>query len=126
MTPPVVPALSETAAALCVVFILLVPFAAAGLSLINTGLGRSRSAAHAMMASLCMIAVAALAYFVCGFAWQGFPGQPSRVLTVVGRPWDWIAAEPFFLRGVKFNGSPVALAVWLEMFSVGFVALIPL
>jgi Amt family ammonium transporter len=126
VTPHVAPVLSETAAALCVVFILLVPFAAAGLSLINTGLGRSRSAAHSMMASLCMIAVAALSYFVCGFAWQGFPGRPSHVLTVAGRSWDWIAAEPFFLRGVKLDGSPVALAVWFQMLSVGLVALIPL
>jgi Amt family ammonium transporter len=126
VTSPVVPVLSEIAVALCVVFILLVPFAAAGLSLINTGLGRSRSAAHSMMASLCMIAVAALAYFVCGFAWQGFPGRPAHVLTVAGRPWDWIAAEPFFLHGVKPDGSPVALVAWFEMLSVGLVALIPL
>jgi Amt family ammonium transporter len=126
VTVPVVPVLSETAVALCVVFILLVPFAAAGLSLINTGLGRSRSAAHSMMASLCMIGVAAIAYFVCGFAWQGFPGRPAHVITVAGKSWDWIAAEPFFLRGFKLDGSPVSLAAWLEMFSVGLVALIPL
>ena len=36
--------------ALSLVFILLVPFALAGLSLMNTGLGRSRSAAHALTA----------------------------------------------------------------------------
>jgi Amt family ammonium transporter len=126
VTLPVVPALSETATAVCVVFILLVPFAAAGLSLINTGLGRSRSAAHSMMASLCMIAVAAIVYFVCGFAWQGFPGRPAHVIIVAGKSWDWIAAEPLFLRGFKLDGSPVSLAAWLEMFSVGLIALIPL
>ena len=82
--------------ALCIVFILLVPLAAAGLSLINTGLGRSRSAAHSMLASLCVIAVAALAYMVCGFAWQGFPGGPAHVLTVAGKEWNWIGAGPFF------------------------------
>ena len=70
MTPLPAPALSETAVALCVVFILLVPLAAAGLSLINTGLGRSRSAAHAMLAALCVMAVAAVVYFVCGFSWH--------------------------------------------------------
>jgi Amt family ammonium transporter len=126
VTPPVVPVLSETAAALCVVFILLVPFAAAGLALINTGLGRSRSAAHSMTASLCMIGVAAIAYLVCGFAWQGFPGRPAHIITVAGKGWDWIAAEPFFLRGFKLDGSPVSLAAWLEMLSVGLVAVIPL
>src|SRR5438876_1125647 len=98
LTPPPVPALSETATALSILSILLVPFALAGLALINTGLGRSRSAAHSMMASLCVVAVAVLVYFVSGFAWQGFAGRPAHVFTVGGKPWDWIAAEPFFLR----------------------------
>jgi len=45
-----VPGLTETATAACLFFIFLVPLAGAGLSLINAGLGRSRSAAHIMMA----------------------------------------------------------------------------
>jgi ammonium transporter, Amt family len=79
-----------------------------------------------MMASLCVLAVAAFTYFVCGFAWQGFIGRPSHVLSVGGRPWSWIAAEPFFFRGLELNGSPASLAAWLEMLSVGLAALIPL
>jgi len=126
VTPPPLPALSETAVALCILFILLVPFAGAGLSLINTGLGRSRSAAHSMMASLCVIAVGAGVYFVCGFAWQGFIGRPAHVFTVAGRGWNWIAAEPLFFRGLELDGSPASLAAWLEMLSVGLAALIPL
>src|SRR5580693_5968952 len=90
--------LSQTAFALCVLSIMLVPFAAAGLAFINTGLGRSRSAAHSMMASLTVIAIAALVYFACGFSWQGFPGLPSHVVTGGAKSWDWIAALPFFLR----------------------------
>lgn len=108
------------------VFILLVPFAGAGLALINTGLGRSRSAAHAMLASLCVMAVAALVYFVCGFAWQGFVGRPAHVWTIGSKPWSWIAAEPFLLRRLELDGSPASLAAWLQMFSVGLAALIPL
>ena len=60
--------LAENSPLLCFFFILLVPFAIAGLALINTGLGRSRSAAHAMTSSLCLISIAALAYFFFGFA----------------------------------------------------------
>ncbi len=112
--------------ALCIVFILLVPAALAGISLINTGLGRSRSAAHSMMAALCVTAVAALAYFVCGFAWQGFPGGPACVLTVAGKEWNWSGAGPFFLRHFELDASPAALAVLLGMFSVSLAALIPL
>ena len=88
-------------------------------------LGRSRSAAHSMMSALCAISVAALVYFVCGFAWQGFPGLPAHVLNVGGTSWDWIAAGPFLFRHLPLDGSPVSLAALLGMFSVGLAALIP-
>ncbi len=114
------------ASVLSLFFILLVPLAAAGLTLINTGLGRSRSAAHAMLASLCVMAVAALAYTVCGFAWQGFAGGAAHSLRVAGKEWNWIAAEPFFLRGRPLDGSPASLILLLQMLSVGLAALIPL
>ncbi len=120
------PALSKAAVALAILFILLVPFAGAGLSLINTGLCRSRSAAHSMLASLCVIAIAALVYFICGFAWQGWAGGPAHVFTVAGRDWNWIAAGPFFLRGMGHSGPPASLVACFEMFSVGLSALIPL
>jgi Amt family ammonium transporter len=120
------PSLSETTMIVCIFSILLVPFAGAGLALINTGLGRSRSAAHAMMAALCVIAVAAGVYFICGFAWQGFIGRPAHILIMGGKPWNWIAAEPFFFRGLQFDGSAAPLAAWLQILCVGLAALIPL
>ena len=126
MTLPASPTFSEASTALCFVLILLVPFAGAGISLINTGLGRSRSAAHAMTGALVVIATAAVVYFVCGFSWQGFVGRPGHLLTIGHTGWNWIAAEPFFMRGLEFSGSPVSLAVLLEVFSVGLAALIPL
>ncbi len=117
---------SETISALCVVLILLVPFAGAGLSLINTGLGRSRSAAHSMLSSLCAFSVAALVYFAWGFAWQGFPGGPAHVLTLAGKQWSWAGASPFLFHGLEFNGSFASLAALFGMFAVGLAALIPL
>ncbi len=124
MTPA--PALSESAMALCILLIVLVPFAGAGRALINTGLGRSRSAAHSMVASLCVMAVAAVVYFACGFAWEGFAGRPAHVFTLAGKTWNWIAAEPLFFRGLKLDGSPASLAALLQLFGVGLAALIPL
>lgn len=124
-------ALPDLAAAVCAVCILLVPLAGAGLALINTGLGRSRNAAHAMMSSLCVLAVAAAAYFICGFSWQGFPGRAAYAIEAGGKMWNWIGADPFFLRGVDFGGSSAAslgapLAALLGMFSAGLAVLIPL
>src|SRR5215472_635950 len=126
MTPGPVPSLSETAVSLCIFFILLVPLAAAGLSLMDVGLGRSHSAAHAMLAALCAIAVAVLIYFSCGFAWQGYTGRPAHVLELAGKSWNWLAAERLFFRGLKLDGSAVSLAAGLQMVSVAVAALIPL
>jgi len=112
--------------AVSVILILLVPFAVAGISLINTGLGRSRSAAHTMLASMCIFAVAAGVYLICGFAWQGYIGAPARVIVAAGREWNWLARAPFFLHGLEFDGAPSSLAACLQIFSVGLAALIPL
>jgi ammonium transporter, Amt family len=117
--------LSDTSA-FCVIFILLVPLAGAGLALINTGLGRSRSAAQLMMSSLCVVSIAALAYFVCGFAFQGFPNQSAHWLRIGGKGWNWLADGHLFLHHVALNGSPTSLAALLGMLSAGLAALIPL
>jgi len=110
----------------CIFLIALVPFAIAGLSLINTGLGRSRSAAHAMLASLCIFAVAAIAYVICGFAFQGYIGSAAHTALIQGKSWNWLAAEPFFLRGLPSNFSSASLVACLQIVSVALAALIPL
>ena len=124
MTSP--PALSDIGALLCTVSILLIPLAGAGISLINTGLGRSRSASHLMLSSICIISSAALVYFVCGFSWQGYPGGPAYQFFLAGRGWNWIASGPFFLRRIDLDGSPASLAALLGIFSAGLAGLIPL
>src|SRR5450631_2439254 len=126
MTQAQVPVLAESAQALCAALILAIPLAMAGLALTHAGLGRSRSAAQAMAGALCVTATAVLVYFVCGWSWQGYPGQPSHVFTAAGKTWNWIGAEPFFLGGLGQDGSRAALTVCLQMFSVGIAALIPL
>ena len=118
--------LPDLAVAICIFSILLVPLAGVGLALINAGLGRSRNAAHMMLAALCAIAIAAGVYFVCGFGFQGFPGGAGYAVVVGGKPWNWLGTEPWFLRGLKLNGSSGGLAALLGMLSVGLAALIPL
>lgn len=111
---------------ICFVLILLVPFAGTGLSMVNSGLGRCRSAAHVMLASVCVAGVSALIYVAVGFSWQGATTLPAHSLLLAGKHWNWIAAEPFFLRGLQLNLSPESLLVLLQMFSVGLAAIIPL
>ena len=118
--------LTEVTTVACLFFIFLIPLAGAGLSLMNVGLGRSRSAGHMMMASLCTLAVAALAYFVCGFSWQGFIGSSRFVLNLSGKSWNWIASEPFFFRKLHFDGSAASVTALFQLFCVGLASLIPL
>ncbi len=89
--------MNETAA-LAAVFLLPIPLAAAGVALMNTGLGRSRSAAHALLSSLCAFAVAALAYAL---------------------------TAPLFLGSHPFDGSTLPAAC-LGMLGAGLTAIIPL
>ena len=117
---------SAAAAAVVSLCILLAPLALTGLAIANAGLGRSRSASHAMLSALCVIGIASLAWFVCGFALQGYPGRPAHSLAAAGAQWNWIAAEPLFFGALPLDGSPAALAAWLQIFSVGLAALIPL
>ncbi len=126
MTQAQIPELSDITLALCASLILLVPLAAAGLALINAGLGRSRSAAHAMLGSLCVLAVTALTYFVCGWSWQGVAGGSAHSVTLAGKSWSWLGAEPFLFHGLSFGQPRAALIAWLQLFSVGIAALIPL
>ena len=119
--------MSEILATLCSFFILIVPLAAAGVALINAGLGRSRNAAHVMTASLYVFAIAGLLYFAVGFGLQSHPGLAPPASLIGGKPWSWIGNGPFFLRGLKFDElSVTTFIVWLQLSSVGIAALIPL
>ncbi len=124
MTP--LTGLSDIGSLLCLFSILLIPLAVAGLSLVNAGLGRSRSASHLMLASLCVTATAALVYFVCGFSWQGYSGGPAYEFFLAGRGWNWIASGGFFLRRIDLDGSPASLGALLGIFSAGLAGMIPL
>ncbi len=91
--------------ALCLVFILLVPFAIAGLALINTGLGRSRSAAHTMTSALCVVSVASL-----GFSLEGYR--------------DLLHINGLFFQGVNWS-STGSVPVWLMLLGISLSSLVP-
>jgi ammonium transporter, Amt family len=121
------PSLSSFSDGICGVLILLIPFAYAGLALMNSGLGRSRSAVHSLMASLTIIGVATAAYVICGSALQGFPGRAAFAMMIAGKPWNWIGAGRLFFGGLDFDsGSGAALAACFGMFAAALTAVIPL
>ncbi len=118
--------LSDLQTTLCIVSLLIAPLACAGLALINSGLGRARSAAHTMTAALCVIAVAACVYVICGRSWQGSPHEAGRVFFLHGKPWNWLGAAPPFFARLPFDGSAALLTAWMGLIAAGLTGLIPL
>lgn len=110
----------------CLLLVILLPMLIAGVAIMNTGLGRTRSAAHFMLASLATVALAACVYVGWGFSWEGFAGRPVHSFFLHGRPWDWLAREPLFLHGLGYNGAAADAAALLQVFTVGLAAMIPL
>jgi Amt family ammonium transporter len=109
----------------CMLCILLVPMAIAGLALIHQGLGRSRSAAHAMFATLCALAVAAIVFVLVGSAWAGYAGGATHTVTLFGRSWDVLGAEAFGGGSLRLGATRnpfVLLAAGLQVFAVGLCA----
>jgi len=114
---------------LCLIFLLLMPLAPAGLALIHQGLGRSRSAAHTMLATMCAVAVAAIVFVVLGSAWAGYEGGAFHILNLGGAQVNWLGAERLLAYGVRARGASglhAALELCLEMMAAGMVALIPM
>jgi Amt family ammonium transporter len=112
---------------LCVVCMMLIPLAAAGLALIHQGLGRSRSAAHSMLGTICALGIAAIVFVMVGWSLTGFPGGASHVLFAGTLRWNWLGAEPLLARGVNFGGAGAGggLEMCLQMLAVGLAAMIP-
>jgi len=111
---------------LCLLCILMTPLAAAGLALIHQGLGRSRSAAHAMLGTLCTLAISAIAIVLCGAAFAGFDGGAFRSFTAGGVSWNWLGNEPPLARNLNVDGSAGAIILCLHVFASGLAAIIPL
>ena len=129
VAPIPIPASSDAYYGLALVLLLLAPLAIAGLALVNTGLGRSRSAAQAILGSLAVISVAAIAFALSGAAiaggLPGTAGGAGHAFHAAGHPWNWIGSGSFLLSGFSSAPVPAELALLFEMAGVAFAAIIP-
>ena len=117
------PVLSDTLIALTLALLLIAPLAIAGLSLINTGLGRSRSAAQALLGNLAIFAVTAIVFAIIGSAFSGcLPGGISHIFQTAGKPWNWLGAGPFMLGGLASAPAQSQLALIFEFLAVALAA----
>jgi Amt family ammonium transporter len=116
---------SETAFALTLGLLLLAPLAIAGLALINTGLGRSRSAAQSLLGSLAMISVAVIVFALVGATFADGVAGPGHIFRLSAKPWNWAGTGPFVLGGLGAAPARAQLAVLFEFLAVALAALIP-
>ena len=108
--------------------LLLAPLAIAGVALMNTGLGRSRSAAQSLLGSLLILAVTALVFCVAGSSFAGFGSHQGASFSIGGKTWDWIGLEPVMLGGAGLASAAALkapLILLLQVLGVGLAAIIP-
>jgi Amt family ammonium transporter len=125
MTPNLPPVLSDPAFALVLVLLALAPLAIAGVALINTGLGRSRSAAQSLLGSLAIVAVTTIVFALVGATLAGTTGATSHVFHLAGKPWNWLGAGSLFLSGLGSEPAQAQLGLLFEFLAVALAALIP-
>ena len=128
-TSPLPVSLTESAFALTLALLFLAPLAIAGVALINTGLGRSRSAAQALLGNLAILTVAVLAFAILGATLAG--SQPGAIgaagltFNLAGQPWNWVGTAPFLLTGLATSPAQAQLAVLFEFLAVALAAMLP-
>jgi ammonium transporter, Amt family len=125
MIPTSQPVLSDATFGLVLLLLLLAPLAIAGVALINTGLGRSRSAAQSLLGSLTIVAVAVIVFALVGATLAGSIAAAGHVFHLAGKPWNWLGAGSFFLGGLGSAPLQAQLGLLFELLAVAMAALIP-
>jgi len=123
MTTASTPPVPDLAPMLAFGFLLLAPLAIAGLSLVNAGLGRSRSAAQALLGSVAIAAVSFIAFAGVGACFAGAGG--AAVFTAAGKSWNWIGTGAILLGQMSKWPMEAQLGVLFECLAVALAGLIP-
>jgi Amt family ammonium transporter len=114
--------MTDAAFVLCLALLLLAPLAIAGVALINTGLGRCRSAAQALLGNLAIVAVSVIVFALVGAT---FTGGAGHALQLAGKPWNWAGTSPYLLSGLATALPHNQLALLFELLAVALAAQIP-
>ena len=117
--------MSESGFALAFGLLLLAPLALAGVALINTGLGRSRSAAQSLLGALAIGAAAMVVFALVGATIAAPAAGAGHFLALGGKPWSWAGTGPFLLSGFANLSPRTQLGILFEFFAVAMAALIP-
>ena len=126
MTPTLPAAMSDALFALTLALLVLSPLTIAGIALINTGLGRSRSASQSLLGNLAIVAVTAIVFAIIGSVFAGsLPGGAGHIFHMAGKPWNWLGSGPILMRGLDSAPAQSQLGLVFEFMAVALAALIP-
>ena len=120
--------LSDVTWILAFALLALAPLAIAGIALMNTGLGRSRSAAQSLLGSVILVAVAAIFFAIFGSSLAGTATQTGAGVTVAGKFWDLSGHAPILFGSAGFHSAETLrapLVAILRIWSVVLLAIIP-
>jgi len=121
--------MTETAFALTLSLLFLAPLAIAGIALMNTGLGRSRSAAQALLGNLSILAVATILFALIGATLAGsLPGAPGSLglsFNIAGKSWNLFGTGPFLVGGLSSYPLHAQLGILFQFLAVALAAMLP-
>jgi Amt family ammonium transporter len=118
--------MTEAAFSLTLALLFLAPLAIAGVALINTGLGRSRSAAQALLGNLAILAVSAIVFALVGASLAGgLPGGRALAFHACGTAWGWLHIGPLMLGGLGSAPPQAQLGLLFEFLAVALAAMLP-
>jgi len=110
--------------ALTLALLLVAPLTIAGIALINTGLGRSRSAAQSLLETWRLWLLPRLSLRGgCGVGGLGW--VDGAYLSAGRKPWNWLGAGPLLLGGFGSAAPQTQLALLFEFLAVALAALVP-
>jgi Amt family ammonium transporter len=125
MMTPVSIVLTPSGFALALALLLLAPLAPAGVALLNTGLGRSRSAAQSLLGSLLLVATASLVFAILGATFADGSVGAGHTATLSAKPWNWAGTGSWLLQNLGAASLRGQLAILFDFVALALAVLIP-
>jgi Amt family ammonium transporter len=72
-----------------------------------------------------IVAVSTLVFALVGAGFAGTIGAPDHVFHLAGKPWDWLGAGPYLLRGLDSLPLQAGCGLLFDFIAVAMTALIP-
>lgn len=114
--------MNDATALAAFLLLMLAPLAVAGLAFLNTGLGRARSAAQALIGSLVLLALAAILFVLCGSTLATGAGH---AVSLAGHSWNLLGSGSLFANGLGAQSLEDQLQFLFKLLALALCVLIP-